>query len=150
MTEISIHDLQSHLSEIAARFEHEPATEALRQAHPVVMEGIHANFDLASSPDGDPWPLRKDDKPHPLLIETGALLAAATGGTGSVHELSSRSLIVGVDKDGGPDSLHGAAVHQFGFPDKNIPQREYLGLNDEHLDKVGEIIADVMLERLWK
>jgi phage gpG-like protein len=150
MNEISIFDLRKDLVETAARFEHEPATDVLREAHPVVMQGIQRNFDVARSPDGETWPVRKDNKPHPLLIESGALLAAAAGGAGSVNELSARSLVVGVDKDGGAQSLQGAAVHQYGYPEGHVPQREYLGLDEDHLDQVGEIIADGMLERLWQ
>jgi phage gpG-like protein len=92
------------------------------------------------TPGGDPWPERKiEGDGHPLLMDTGALLQAATaGGAGHIVVLEPRSLEFGIDAD----SIRYAATHEFGSPDRNIPPRSYLGAGEETLDNIGDEIAD--------
>lgn len=116
---------------------------ALRNCLPLVIEGIGANFDAESDPDGAGWPARvgKDDG-HPLLQKSGQLRAAATGG--HIAEVIGDTLRVGVDKGGGGGGIPGAAVHNFGFG--RVPRREYLGLKGEDLNKCQEQFVDSLME----
>jgi hypothetical protein len=79
-----------------------------------------------------------------LLVETGQLKAAATGGPGSVTKASDRQLITGVDKGGGGGGIPGAGVHQYGYG--AVPKREFLGPPEDELAKIDELIADAGLE----
>lgn len=117
---------------------------------PRVLEGIDELFSLAQSPDGESWPPRKEvGDGHALLIDTTALKSAATGvGAGSVKRVESDTLIVGVDKDTSLGGIPGAGVHNYGFPQRNIPQREFLGLNESAADDCANIIADLCLDKL--
>jgi phage gpG-like protein len=123
--------------------------EMLRVCEPLVLENIVENFARQESPDGLAWPERKKvGDGHPLLVETnsegsGSLLAAATGqGGGHVSRIEGDTLVVGVDKAGGIGGIPGAGVHNYRYPEKNIPQREYLGIGkateDECIDLIGE------------
>jgi phage gpG-like protein len=129
---------------------------ALRACEQLVEEDVMEHFARQESPDGDPWPARKGEGDgHPLLVETntqgaGSLLAAATGqGGGHVSRIEDDdTLVYGVDKDGGIGGIPGAGVHNYGFPSRNIAQREFLGLDDQAAEGVGVVIADNLAEAL--
>lgn len=116
-----------------------------------VMEGFYDNFQNERTPGAGRWPKRKRPKPdHPLLQKTGALMRAVIGaGAGHVERITSldgiAQLEIGVDKGVNQGGLPGAAVHNFGYPKKNIPQREYLALNNEAVKDCAGIMADVMV-----
>ena len=122
--------------------------EALRDCEPLVSGAIMENFLGSKSPDGTTWPPRKNPGDgHPLLIETGALMLAATtpGTAGHVSRVEGDSLVVGVDKDGGIGGIPGAGVHNYGFAERNVPQREFMGIDEDTADACGEVIADKLL-----
>lgn len=124
--------------------------DCLDAIYPEVQAGIAENFDAATSPTGTKWPERadhnsKNPKSHPLLDDTGALRDAATGvGPGVIlrKEEDGTVLVVGVDKSVNQGGIPGAGVHNFGFPDKNIPQREFLGVTEAAMDRVEQAAAD--------
>jgi hypothetical protein len=140
-----------------------PIDDAMRtMAEPCYVD-IRDNFLGAHDPDGSDWPTRKDPKPavgwprggaqstpamHPLLIDTGALSEAAgtPDAPGSICEVSDATLMIGVNKDGGEGGIPGAAVHNYGYFEKNIAQREYLGIREETAEICDGILLDKCLE----
>lgn len=142
MKTILVENLAAELAEMAARMESASLAEPLRDCVQPVRDGFSQNFSAAASSTNSPWPPRKDDKPHPLLIETGALLGATQGQSGAAEHISDRTLQLGVDKSVDQGGIPGAAVHNFGYPPRNIPQREYLYANETTLDICQEIIGD--------
>lgn len=115
-----------------------------------VLQSFRDNFTGSRSASGEVWPPRKiRGDGHPLLIESGALLQAATGGgAGHVSEVTPRELSLGVDRDVKQGGIPGAAVHNFGFARFNIPRRAYHEARDDALDEIEETIADFGLELL--
>lgn len=116
----------------------------------IIREGIADNFAKQQTADGIGWPPRKIiGDGHPLLQDTLALRNAALGeGPGTVERVvGGDELQLGVEKIqlGG---LPGAAVHQYGYPEKNIPQREYLAMSEETIDKTVDAVADYLIERV--
>ena len=129
--------------------------EMLQACEPLVLENIVENFARQESPDGLAWPERKEvGDGHPLLVETktegaGSLFAAAAGqGGGHVSRIEGDTLVIGVDKDGGIGGIPGAGVHNYGFPERNIPQREFLGIGEATADVCAEVIADRCMKEL--
>ena len=121
--------------------------DAFADVTDIIRRGIADNFSMEQTADGIGWPARKRiGDGHPLLDDTGALKAASLGeGPGAVERIvDGCELQLGVEKiDLG--GLPGAAVHQFGYPDKNIPQREYLAMSEATIDETVEAIADHLL-----
>ena len=143
MKEVSAENIGADLLAMARRLQSESLEVPLRSMVPTLAEGFAGNFARAAGPDGA-WPPRKEiGDGHPLMIdpmdEYDLLGATQPGGPGNVLEVGPRVLQIGVSKDGGHP---GAAVHNFGFPDRNIPQREYLYATGETLDRMAESFAD--------
>lgn len=123
----------------------------LEAGRPIIAQGTREVFEGAHTPDGQAWPARKDPGDgHPLLIETGALLDAAAGeGPGHVDRIENgNTLVVGVDKGVDLGGIPGAAVHNWGFPPRNIAQREWAGFSEETQDKLTEQAADMIAAQL--
>lgn len=97
-----------------------------------------------ASPDGQDWPIWSEryretrTGQHSLLIGEGALINSIT------HIVDGRGFI-----DVGSNLIY-AATHQFGDPDRNIPERPYLGVSASDENVVGAIIADVVADILGK
>jgi phage gpG-like protein len=129
-----------YADDVADKVANDPLDEAIEEAYAAVLQNIRDNFTSSATPGGDPWPERKiAGDGHPLLMDTGDLIQAATGGgSGHVVKLEPRSLLAGVDVEAIPY----AATHQFGDSTRNIPSREYLGAGEETLIDIGEAIAD--------
>ena len=147
----SLEDLDRDLKKLEQRIESASFAEVLRKdVLPLAIAAVAANFERATSPDGASWPARKvAGDGHPLLDELGALKAAATGtGPGYVERVTDRELVLGVDKSVDLGGIPGAGVHNFGF--RNIPQREFLGAADDHLEKLDQAIADGVEAILFK
>lgn len=116
----------------------EDFTEALLDCKEPIAENIEDNFQQSQTAGGSPWPPRKDPAPtHPLLILSGDLKAAAIYGNVDRIE-GGRELVFGVSKD----TIPYAAVHQYGWPEQNIAQREYMGVSEITVDKCAEIVLD--------
>ena len=128
--------VNAHLVKVGAALDTLDVSEALEECKPHVAMGIAENFDTQSDPEGIPWPPRRDNKPHPLLQETGKMRAAATGGPGAIEEVAADSLTMGV-------SLQ--AVPYAGFQNdgtRNIPAREYMGVGEATEAECERIIGD--------
>lgn len=145
---------------------------AMTQCEVIVHAGIADCFARQGGPEGEVWPPRKDPAgKHPLLDESGALKAAATGkGPGAVTRIADDSLEIGVDASVEQGGLPGAFVHQFGATIRpvsklflswvdplgqrifakqvTIPARPYLGFSVDTADRCCEVLADGALEQL--
>lgn len=105
------------------------------------LQGIRDNFNSSANPENRSWPPRKvEGDGHPLLIETGKLMQAATGGgAGHVTRISNGELTLGVDGS----KVKYAAIHNNGG--KRMPKREFMGNRPQRITEIGEIIADAGL-----
>ena len=160
MRTIAVEDLRTELGRMADRIENAGLADVLRDCAEPLRRGFGENFEAAEDQGGASWPPRKLDplhpgsqergsnplappRTHPLLRETGALWAAATGhGAGAVERAEDRVLEVGIDKSVQLGGIPGAAVHNFGYAPFQIPAREYLYASDDTLDECQEIVAD--------
>ena len=43
-----------------------------------------------------------------------------------------------------------AAAQNYGYPERNLPQRESFDIQDETADRMAEVIADDLLSRLME
>lgn len=130
---------------LADGFENAPLQEAMQDCAVIMKQSVRDNFTSSATPDGNDWPPRKHiGDGHPLLIDTGALLQAATGGgAGHIEIIQDREVAVGVS--GGV--IPYAAIHNFGG--KQMPVREYAGLKPEYESECREVIADHVHEDIF-
>jgi len=128
-----------HLKEVGKAIEGEEMASVMAESYDAIVQNVRDNFTSSVTPGGDPWPERKKiGDGHPLLIESGDLLQASTGGgSGHIKVIEPRAVEMGVSAD----SIRHAATHNFGDPSRNIPSREYLGASEDTLEQIGEEIA---------
>lgn len=154
MKSLTVPEFMDYLAALPAAAE-SVLPEAVESCESLVIENIVDNFARESTPEGEAWPQRKDPGDgHPLLVETntedsGSLFVAATGqGAGSVRRMEDTTLVVGVDKSIKKGGIPGAAVHQFGYPERNIPQRRFLGIGERTKKECGERIGARVLREM--
>ena len=135
-------DMPDEMEAMAKQFAAAVMPETMDAVGVIVQAGIAGNFAQAVGPDGARWPARVDDLPHPDLVDTGPLAAAATGqGAGAIRRVVDGNVVeVGVDKSVDQGGIPGAAVHNFGHPP--VPQREWLYATGQVLDESAEAIAE--------
>lgn len=106
------------------------------------LQAVRDNFTSSATPEGRNWPPRKHrGDGHPLLIDTGKMMQAATGGgAGHVTQVQNDELTVGVDDSKVPY----AKYHNEGT--RRLPRREFMGAGKKRINAMGEIIADAGLE----
>lgn len=134
--EVDDEDVQAGLRRlIEAAVDVTPALEAIGE-HLLVSHESY--FEDEQSPDGEPWaPLSpryaaRKARSHP---EAGLLVR---------DDLLRGLLRYQVDDDElqfGTDRVYGA-VHQFGWEERNIPARPYLGIADDDRDPILDILRD--------
>ena len=117
----------------------EDFTDALTACKEPIAENITRNFASSQTAGGSAWPPRKDPGPtHPLLILSGDLKVAAT--YGDVDRIEGGNVLVfGVSLG----TIPYAAVHQYGWPERNIAQREFMGISQVTVDQCAEIVLDI-------
>jgi phage gpG-like protein len=115
MTQIEASEFSVFLDAMAGEFERINMAPALQRCVPVIIEGVQSHFQQAVSPFGTPWPPRVDGSTDSLLVKSGAMRAAATGGPGNVTRIEGNILTYGVSKAVIPY----AAVHNFGHPPRS-------------------------------
>jgi len=136
-----------HLERLADRVAIGPYGKPLEECRDLAAQNIRDNFTSSATPGGESWPPRKIlGDGHPLLMDTGKLLQAATGGgAGNVSRVSSHELDYGVSLDAVPY----ARAHDLGYPPRNLPERHYLGVSEETVDEfemlIGNFIADELI-----
>ena len=108
----------------------------------VEMEGqTQERFDTKQSPDGDTWKSIAENTrryyerqtksaPEPPLVFEGMLRHSLT----SEVQDGAWSVLVGA-------AMEYAAVHQFGWPKKNIPARPYLGVSPDDKKAIENAVA---------
>lgn len=144
------------LERMADRVADGPYDKPLEQCKELVKQNIRDNFTSSATPDGAPWRSRKTnreqnpmgnivDDGHPLLMDTGKLVQAATGGgAGNVARVSSHELEYGVNLD----SVPYARAHDYGYPPRKLPERHYLGVGEETVDAFEQLIGDFVANEL--
>lgn len=91
--------------------------------------------DEKTSPEGAPWPewseqyARTRHSGHSLLQNEGDLTDSI------LQDAEGDQVLIG-------SNLVYAATHQFGDPDRNIPERPYLGLSPANLDAIETVVED--------
>lgn len=106
-----------------------------------LVDSSKARFAAQEDPQGQAWaPLspayakrkaRKKGATDLILVLNGYL------GTTLHYQATDTDLLIGTDATYG-------AVHQFGWPEKNIPARPYLGLSDDDRDNILEILDEYL------
>lgn len=121
--------------------------DALRETLPVFTDGFDQNFHRAEDSSGVPWPPRKDKKPHPLLVLSGALIESArdTGGAGNIHQVSGRLATLGIDGSVIPY----AAAQNYGYEPRNLPAREYLYAAEDTIQVAAEAFRPAASEAIF-
>lgn len=142
MNEIAFEDIEQHAQQLGAsigKHDWEPTLKG--DVRKLVLQGVRDNFTSSVSPDGRQWPARKrKGDGHPLLIDTGAMLQAATGGgSGHVTQIDGSELTVGVSS-----TVPYAAIHNEGKG--KMPKREFMGVQEKRLKQIDKVIADAGLE----
>lgn len=124
-------------------------TDGLKYCAEIVRKKVADNFNQGATATGSPWPAHAPATvarygPHPLLILTGKMSQAAVldGASGHVERIDGNSLDFGLSLDVIPYGR----VHQEGFPEGSIPQREYLAVGTDELDDMGDALAEFGLD----
>ncbi|TWT30715.1 phage virion morphogenesis protein [Blastopirellula retiformator] len=137
---IEASDLTAALNTSLDRMIADDFRSPLEEMLDIFHKGVEENFRSESSPDGVSWAPRKyAGDGHPLLFLTGAMFKEAMFGTLNFADKAARQII---DREDVPY----AGVHNFGFPERNIPQREFFGASEERLKEMDPVIADYGLE----
>jgi len=142
---------------VSGKIDYRPLLKTIRV---ILVSGVRGFFDQSRDPEGVPWkplkrpryrPLRRGQKHRkrksPLgidkpLVDTGTLMRSVTaGGRGKVEEMTDTSITLG-------SNLIYAGVHNYGYPPKNIPQRQFLGISDEMETEIEEATADFVAEQI--
>lgn len=138
---IKAEEFEAYASGVASRIEL-PLDETLEACRLVLQQGVREGFNSSADPEtGASWPPRKvEGDGHPLLVDTGKMMQAATGGgAGGIKEVDGRSLTIGVRGS----SVPYASIHQEGSA--RMPQRRFLSASEKTLDECGDLIADAGL-----
>ena len=164
-------DFDRYIDECERRLESESLRPVMEECLEQGLAGERYMFQTQTAPDGEVWPRRTHGtSQHPILNLTGALMAAATGGPGSVREVGDRYCVWGVRKQAF-GSLAGAKVHQYGAVIRprvkrllswvtdgvryfakqvTIPARPYVGLPLEYKENCREIIGQGTHEKVFQ
>lgn len=137
--------------------------DTLASAAAIVEKSVRQNFYRREGVDGHAWEPRKITvRPkqikgqwfnHPLLILTGKLIGAATGGMGHVRTITAKKLQMGID----PEVVEYAAVHQYGGSSQlpngviiKIPSRSYFYLHKNERPKLRIMVKERTRQKLLK
>lgn len=94
-----------------------------------------------TDPDGEPW-IEWSEAYAAVRPQKGGLLDLDGGLVDSIaYETSSDAITVG-------SNLVYALVHQEGWEKKNIPARPYLGVSDENLADLGQLVIDFIAQEV--
>ncbi len=107
-------------------------------------QAVRDNFTSSATPSDSNWLPRKiDGDGHPLLIDKGNLLQAATGGgAGHIARVFENTAEIGVDLT----IVAYARAHNYGNPARRLPQREFLGMREERQAEAEELLGEWTLQ----
>ncbi len=113
-------------------------------ARPLILQDERDHFTSSVSPDGQPWAPRVIlGDGHPILVDKGDLLQAATGGgPGHISQVSPQELVLGVQGD-----ISGAIYHAEGT--SRMPARPFMGATESTEEKIEERLADFILDKVF-
>ena len=134
MIEIDLRDL-SRLEIQAERLRTPDTSELIGDLARKSLEQTRRRFRRRETPDGNPWPPRVDNEPHPLLEKSGRLLRSIQPRALQDDEFSL-----------GTAGVPYAATHQYGYAERNIPARQFLGFGANDLLEIEET-TDTWLAR---
>lgn len=140
-------DVQRLMDEIIARVESFDATPVWPTIEQVILVGVGDNFAAMKGSDGSPWPPRKDNAEHPLLRLTKAMYGAATtpGAAGHITAATAQALKTGIDIG----AIRYARAQNLGFPQNNLPPREFMYIGDEVLGNIQVLLWDEAARQLF-
>ncbi|XZE35408.1 hypothetical protein SH501x_000899 [Pirellulaceae bacterium SH501] len=127
----------------SAKYDFSRQEEPLKRAVELVHKSVDKNFDRREDARGTPWRPHSEltvllHGPHPLLILTGKMRTAASGGSGAYQKRKQApkkmAYQIGIDKR----SVPYFGKHQFGT--RKIPRRQFFYLHRS--DRVA-LVADV-------
>lgn len=117
--------------------------DAVRKATEEIFAAVGGNFDRAEDDTGAPW---KEHSPmtialhgvHPLLILSGKMKEAASGGAGAkrIKDFDRSRTIMKLGMGGGK-KLGYWRSHQYGDPARRVPKRKFFYL---HQSERGAIV----------
>lgn len=144
--EIAAENVDAALEQIVQSVATRDYSDVLASCHFQILEGVAENFTREENRFGEAWPKRKDDKTHPLLRLTYAMyVAAAThGGAGQVERINAQTSELGISLDAIPY----ARAQNLGYPEGNLPAREYYYIDDETEERLSEIVESAVFEGL--
>lgn len=127
--------------------------EAIETAGEMFLENIGSNFDRKEDASGAAWPAHSPVTiatygVHPLLILSGRMKTAATGGSGAIAKTSSSTgktvKSFGISKA----SIPYFRVHQHGF--RRIPKRQYYYLHESARPAIVGKLREKCMEKIKK
>lgn len=93
-------------------------------------------FDTGRAPDGSAWP-----KGAKLAGKTLILDGFLKNSIGDSRIVTANSVTIG-------SPLEYARAHDQGYPEGNLPKRQFLGLGDDDPETIGELSADFLIQAL--
>lgn len=140
---------------IADFLEQGDMSEGLKLALDEVKLREAQNFEDAATATGQAWPPRKNPGDgHPLLIDTERMVASVLGdAVGLVAGGTAEGLGEHVEEIGPREAMTGtrnpyAGTHDAGAPNRNIPPRPFAHINEATADKIAEIMAEHLDEKI--
>lgn len=130
---------------------------ALGEALKPVLENLAANFEQSQTAAGQAWVERKNKGDgHPLLIDTGRLISSVLGddvglaSNSRPNEGGSSEHVRVVEDDHAyiASTVPYAATHEHGDDSRNIPQRQFMGVDGNTVDAIVGVLADAVLKRI--
>ncbi len=142
-------DFPKYLNSLTEDFKRIDYTKALNAVYEVQRKKVSRNFLTQSDAAGKPWdPLRPSTvakKGHSrILVDSARMVLSVTRPAhgDQIKDISGRApafLVYGT-------SVEWAGFHQDGT--SKIPQREFLAIDDETVDKMADVVADAIVEEL--
>lgn len=135
------------MDNIVRRFEQLTFEEPFVECAQELRQGMAENFAAQTDAQGNAWPPRKiQGDGHPLLVDKGSLLLAASsqGAADHIEELGEDELLIGTRQE--IEGIPKAAALNFGFEKRNLPARQFIYGRGDRVDNCADILADFALE----
>ena len=139
---IAAEDFSAELRRMTAFVANGSLEPALRECKLIAEEAMLGNFMEGRRADGTPWPPRKRNYPHPILIKTAHLMHSVVSESepGHVENVGAREMYTGTN-------VFYAGFHQFGT--KNLPARPFVEVPDHAVDAMEETVANFIINTIF-
>jgi len=109
-----------------------------------ISRGFEENFYNQLDDQGNAWPPRKDDLPHPLLIKTGLMFAAATNPEhpGHMASVNGETLTIGIYDD----VVSYAKYHHTGT--SRMPSRRVIYASETTVSRAFDAFEDAVTQEI--